>query len=351
MRNPESLFNHLVTFINSVEEGEIFQVSDLINKVGPHETPSRWKNWNNNPYYTTRSYLSHVKNVEKFITRVSYGKYKVIKHFPVWFDLGHLFFLRGYGGYDWVQDGTHRRSFHNNYKGMTVEDILNKLEGKTQIQIEVQVKRPLPRLYKTNRHVYNLFIKHVNANGPLYFRSQNALYCFIEDLKNPRLSTYRRTNTPYYSGDKNYGPIIAHLIADGIIERGSNINNRYTFKVLGKTLKERYNVIYFTTEETKTSETENYIEDVNKTNISILAGEESKFNPSTAIPGNSQSTTDYIEVLKLAAAEIHLTNAIRAFQACSITDQHMNARLYNIQALTQDVRAAIIDKKEFLINR
>jgi hypothetical protein len=99
------------------------------------------------------------------------------------------------------------------------------------------------------------------------------------------------------------------------------------------------------------SETENYVEDVNKTNISILAGEESKFNPSTAIPGNSQSTTDYIEVLKLAAAEIHLTNAIRAFQACSITDQHMNARLYNIQALTQDVRAAIIDKKEFLINR
>ena len=47
MRNPDSLFNHLVTFINSVEEGEIFKVSDLINEVGPHETPSRWKNWNN----------------------------------------------------------------------------------------------------------------------------------------------------------------------------------------------------------------------------------------------------------------------------------------------------------------
>jgi len=348
MRNPDSLFNHLVTFINSVNEGEIFKVSDLINEVGPHETPSRWKNWNNNPYYTTRSYLSHVKNVEKFITRISYGKYKVIKHFPVWFDLGHLFFLRGYGGYDWVQDGTHRRSFHNNYKGMTVEDILNKLEDKTQPVIKTKT---LPRLYSANRNVYNLFIKHVNANGPLSFRSQNALYCFIEDLKNPWLTTRRQSNIPYYAGDKNYGPIIAHLIADGIIERGSNINNRYTFQVLEKTLKERYNVIFFPPMKKIVSETENYVEDVNKTNISILAGEESKFNPSTAIPGNSQSTTDYIEVLKLAAAEIHLTNAIRAFQACSITDQHMNARLYNIQALTQDVRAAIIDKKEFLINR
>ena len=100
------------------------------------------------------------------------------------------------------------------------------------------------------------------------------------------------------------------------------------------------------------SKTENYIKDENKTNISILAGEESKFNPSTDNPGKPSTSTDnYIEVLKLAAAEIHLTNAIRAFQACSITDQHMNARLYNIQALTQDVRAAIIDKKEFLINR
>jgi hypothetical protein len=348
MRNPDSLFNHLVTFINSVNEGEIFKVSDLINVVGPHETPSRWKNWNNNPYYTTRSYLSHVKNVEKFITRISYGKYKVIKHFPDWFDLGHLLFLRGYGGYDWIEENGYRRSFHNNYKGMTVEDILNKLEGKTQPVVKTKT---LPRLYSTNRDVYNLFIKHVNANGPLSFRSQNALYCFIEDLKNPWLTSRRRTNTPYYAGDKNYGPIIAHLIADGIIERGSNINNRYTFKVLEKTLKERYNAIYFTTEETKTSDSKNYIEDVNKTNISILAGEESKFNPSTAIPGNSQSTTDYIEVLKLAAAEIHLTNAIRAFQACSITDQHMNARLYNVQALTQDIRAAIVDKKEFLINR
>ena len=346
MRNPDSLFNYLVTFINSVEEGEIFKGSDLINEVGQHETPTRWKNWNNNPYYTTRSYLSHVKNVEKFITRVSYGKYKVIKHIPQWFDLGHLTYIRGYGEGKY-QNGKYV-SIHD-YKGMSRQDILDKLDGKTQTP--APVKKSLPRLYSTNRDVYNLFIKHVNANGPLSFRSQNALYCFIEDLKNPGLTKYRQTNTPYYSGEKNYGPIIAHLIADGIIERGSNINNRYTFKVLEKTLKERYSVIFFTKEETKTPETENYIEDVNKTNISILAGEESKFNPSTAIPGISQSTTDYIEVLKLAAAEIHLTNAIRAFQACSITDQHMNARLYNVQSLTQDIRAAITDKKEFLINR
>jgi hypothetical protein len=234
---------------------------------------------------------------------------------------------------------------------MTVEDILNKLEGKTQIQIEVKVKRPLPRLYSTNRDVYNLFIKHAVKNETIFFRSQNELYCYIEDLKNPWLTSRRGSNTPYYSGEKNYGPIIAHLIADGILAQGKNINNRYTFHVLQKPLKERYSVIYFPPMKKIVSETENYVEDVNKTNISILAGEESKFNPSTAIPGNSQSTTDYIEVLKLAAAEIHLTNAIRAFQACSITDQHMNARLYNIQALTQDVRAAIIDKKEFLINR
>ena len=348
MRNPESLFNHLVTFINSVEEGEIFQVSDLINTVGPHETPSRWKNWNNNPFYTTRSYLSHVKNSKKFITHVSYGKYRVIKHIPQWFDLGHLMYIRGYGNGKY-ENGKYV-SVHD-YKGMSRQDILDKLDGKTQIQIEVQIKRPLPRLYKTNRHVYNLFIKHAVGHETIFFRSQNELYCYIEDLKNPGLTKYRKTNTPYYSGEKNYGPIIDHLIADGILLRGKNINNRYTFHVPQKALKERYSVIFFTKEETKSSETENYIKDENKTNISILAGEESKFNPSTAIPGNSQSTTDYIEVLKLAAAEIHLTNAIRAFQACSITDQHMNARLYNVQALTQDIRAAIIDKKEFLINR
>ena len=142
MRNPESLFNHLVTFINSVEEGEIFQVSDLIKEVGPHETPSRWKNWNNNPYYTTRSYLSHVKNVEKFITRVSYGKYRVIKHIPKWFDLGHLMYIRGYGNGKY-ENGKYV-SVHD-YKGMSRQDILDKLDGKTQIQIEVQIKRPLPR--------------------------------------------------------------------------------------------------------------------------------------------------------------------------------------------------------------
>ena len=344
MRNPESLFNHVATFVNTYHIGDTFYVRDLINVAGKHEILTRWKQWNNNPKYVTRCYLSHLKTT-KFVTRIAQGQYRVEKHIPDWFDLGHLLYIRGYGSGKY-ENGKYV-AIHD-YKGMTKTDILNKLDGKST----EPVKKSLSRLYSTNRQVYNDFIKHALDNVHAeYFPSQNALYCFIEDLKNPHISRYQKHGAPYYVGDKNYGPIIAHLIADGIIERGSNINNRYTFRVNQIALKERYSAIYFTTVEKIISETENYVEDVNKTNISILAGEESKFNPSTAIPGNSQSTTDYIEVLKLAAAEIHLTNAIRAFQACSITDQHMNARLYNVQALTQDIRAAITEKKEFLINR
>ena len=221
----------------------------------------------------------------------------------------------------------------------------NSLLNQTDNSETVQLKR----LYSRNRNVYNLFINRVTNEGRVFFRSQNSLYCYIEDLKNPDNQNRRRGSKPYYDGEKNYGPIVAHLIADGIIERGSNINNRYTFIVLEKSLKKQPTAILKREPAKSIPTSENYNKNVYKTNISNLAGEESKIKPNMENQGKPKQN-NIATMMLLAEAEIHLSNAIHSLQSCIIEDSFMNARLYNIQALTQDVRAAIIDKKEFLIN-
>ena len=94
MRKQNSLFNEVVTFINSIEVGNTYNVKDLIFFAGPKEKVTHWKLSNNNPNYRIRSYQTMMKCI--FIERVKYGEWKVIKKIPDWFDLGHLTVVLNY---------------------------------------------------------------------------------------------------------------------------------------------------------------------------------------------------------------------------------------------------------------
>ena len=79
----------------------------------------------------------------------------------------------------------------------------------------------LRKLYTVNHNVAIDFIKIVTQTQKLTFDSQNELYCFIEDIKNPFLRSRRlrrskmrgfSENSPMYQGNKNYGPVINYLL-------------------------------------------------------------------------------------------------------------------------------------------
>jgi len=72
-------------------------------------------------------------------------------------------------------------------------------------------------LKETAQQIKNLFIKK--------FRTQNALFCLIEDIKNPFLTKYRRGTLPTYSGQFNYEPIVEHLISEGILTKFKHTGN------------------------------------------------------------------------------------------------------------------------------
>ena len=106
----KNLFSAVKTFINNTPVGQTFTTKQLIASVGNQEEPSRWKRWNNNPFYRTHTYKAYLRRTG-FLFNVKYGVWEVKNHIPESYNLGTIEFLIGYKG--------------KTYNGMTREEILN----------------------------------------------------------------------------------------------------------------------------------------------------------------------------------------------------------------------------------
>lgn len=122
MRNPDSLFNHVCTFINKVPVGQTFLTKDYTWKVGCHERATRWKG-DRNKFYITYGYRGLLRQA-KFVKNTKRGEWQVLRHIPEWFDLGHLKFILGHS---WDYKNNCRPTTYN---GMTKQEILDRLENK-----------------------------------------------------------------------------------------------------------------------------------------------------------------------------------------------------------------------------
>jgi hypothetical protein len=78
-------------------------------------------------------------------------------------------------------------------------------------------------LYSKNLNVAKTAAKLIAENHITRFHTQNALYVFMEDIKNPFLTNYRKrhniTKRPAYTGYQNYDPIINYLIEKNVLTR------------------------------------------------------------------------------------------------------------------------------------
>lgn len=86
-----TLFNRYKDFINFLwEHGDRSYTSkQLNNAVGDYENSTPWKKWNNNPYYTTRSYQTLLKQLG-CITMIKRGQWQINGPIPNWFSGYHL---------------------------------------------------------------------------------------------------------------------------------------------------------------------------------------------------------------------------------------------------------------------
>ena len=91
-------------------------------------------------------------------------------------------------------------------------------------------------IYSKNLNVAKTAAKQISEKRIIRFKTQNALYIFMEDIKNPFLKNYRERNkmkTPAYTGYQNYDPSINYLIEKGILKR-----NRGSYRVVYEVNKE-----------------------------------------------------------------------------------------------------------------
>ena len=126
MRKPESLFSLVVEFINNVPVDSTYRSSDLCQHTSGVEEVTRWKRFNNNPSYRTRTYQSYLRHAG-FVQNVSRGVWKVVKHIPEWLDLGHLNYILGYTKWDYEKNEKVLQ-----YDGMTREQMKQRLEMESQ---------------------------------------------------------------------------------------------------------------------------------------------------------------------------------------------------------------------------
>lgn len=95
----KTLFSYYKRMINNMwEEGfRKYTANELNTLVGSHEKPTQWKRRGNNPYYTTRSYQTELKQLG-CITPIKRGLWQINGPIPEWFGSFHIKGLRG--GFD-----------------------------------------------------------------------------------------------------------------------------------------------------------------------------------------------------------------------------------------------------------
>ena len=96
----------------------------------------------------------------------------------------------------------------------------------------------LNKLYSRNQAVLEETVQEIKNRNIDKFKTQNSLYCLIEDIKWPeckRMRSYSNSKTqPAYAPDKNYKPILNHLIAKGILSKfqhPGNWNSRIEYTI------------------------------------------------------------------------------------------------------------------------
>jgi len=95
--NNLNLFQRLKSFINHTYEcGDgTFTTRTMCKFVDEaHTNPTAWKRWNNNPNYTTHTYLGHLRKLG-CVTRTKHGHYKINAPIPEWFGSFHFEGLYG----------------------------------------------------------------------------------------------------------------------------------------------------------------------------------------------------------------------------------------------------------------
>ena len=343
MRQPDSLFNHSCMFINTVTVGNTFTSAEYIFTIGRYENVTTWKRISGNRHYNCHQYKGYLKKAG-FISNVKRGTWKVDRHIPKWFDHGHLSILLGY--YKWDPEN---RCNILTYKGMDRIDILAQLDEDTHRDmglIATQKKeKTLPKLYSANKEVYQKFLEYVKESGHTFFRSQTDLYIALEKIKFPWIKSNTKTNR---YGNKNYEPVISHLMNDGILTFDGYSNNRKTFTVYLPTVE--YDVQVSQTHiEKNISESKNYIQTANKIDNYHVQRVESNSatQPNLIETKKTLHSSDTQEFSKNIAL---LQSAHDLIGKCTTPDRFMQARLYNLQVLIQDITSAFNEKKEFLIN-
>jgi hypothetical protein len=96
MKHKQTLFNRYKAFINSKisRDEHTYTSSELNDYVGQYETLTRWKSWNNSPYYTTRTYQTELKQLGA-ITMYKRGIWQINGPIPEWFGSFHFRGLKG----------------------------------------------------------------------------------------------------------------------------------------------------------------------------------------------------------------------------------------------------------------
>jgi hypothetical protein len=98
MNTQPTLFSRYKRMINLLlEDGQSkYTANELNTFVGQFENPTLWKRWNNNPYYTTRTYQTILSDFG-CITKIKRGLWQINGPIPEWFGSFHFTGLkRGY---------------------------------------------------------------------------------------------------------------------------------------------------------------------------------------------------------------------------------------------------------------
>jgi hypothetical protein len=331
-------------FINTVPVGKTFTSAEYISAIGHKENVTRWKRISKNTHYNCHQYKGYLKRVG-FISSVKRGTWKVDRHIPEWFDHGHLSILLGY----YKRDSKNHCDIKT-YKGMNRTDILAQLDEDAHRAMGLLIPTPkkensLPKLYSTNRKVYEKFISYIIETGKRSFRSQTELYIALEKIKFPWIKNNAKTNR---HGGVNYEPVIMHLMNDGILTFDGYSNNRKEFTVHLPAIEYDVKTTAKTVEKI-IPENKNYIQPENK--IDNTTGLRVESNSTTQpIISETKKTLHSPDTQELSKNIALLEAAFNLVGDCSTPDRFMQARLYNIQVLIQDITSAFSEKKDFLTN-
>ena len=338
MRKTQSQFNYICTFINSWAPGSTFTSKQFISAVGHTENTTWWKRNSGNKHYICHQYKGYLGRAG-FIKNTSRGFWRVEKHIPSWFTLGHLQHLLGYN-YN-----------SERYMGLTIDELRQKLNDSTAHVITQKIdtispktspanvttgSSKLPKMRSANQEVYRKFLEFTKTSGKTFYETQALLYATIEKIKFPYVKGNDTQNK--YSGN-NYDTIISHLMADGYITYMGSYKNRKRYKVnIEKSVNNTGEKIV--TNSTYGYKTENH--PIMKTaTIQKIDHKESEFFNEPTLSTGDQKIDIAVNIGVLESAKAVLSQF-------TSNDTFERARVYNVMAQIEHISKELQDKTNLI---